>query len=190
MVAGAVQSPGNSVAHCTLNAMGKSRRGAISSVPSTGKIYPQSGWSDASRRKMKKESMKCSVVALALLVLAGSLFARPVLAGELYVIAHRASQLSGVDVRDVYIGDKQMAGALKLVPVDNAALQREFLDKVVRMNPTKYATLWTKKGFRDGLNAPPLKSGDAEVIAFVRATPGAIAYVSALPSGVDLIQKY
>lgn len=95
------------------------------------------------------------------------------------VIAHPSVVLDADEIRDLYVGDKQFAGGVKLVPVDNLAAQRGFLAALLRLEPVKYATLWAKKSFRDGLTAPATKSSDAEVLAFVQATPGAIGYVNA-----------
>ncbi|HJV93503.1 MAG TPA: phosphate ABC transporter substrate-binding protein, partial [Azonexus sp.] len=92
--------------------------------------------------------------------------------------------------REIFVGNMQFAGALKLVPVDNGAVQGDFLSKVVKTEPERYATIWTKKSFRDGLNAPPVKSGDAEVIDFVKRTPGAIGYVGANPGSANVVLKY
>jgi hypothetical protein len=50
--------------------------------------------------------------------------------------------------------------------------------------------VWTKKSFREGINPPPVKSGDTEVADFVKKTPGAVGYVSSQPSGVNVIHKY
>lgn len=95
------------------------------------------------------------------------------------VIAHPSVVLDADEIRDLYVGDKQFAGGVKLVPVDNLAAQRGFLVALLRLEPVKYATLWAKKSFRDGLTAPATKASDAEVLAFVQATPGAIGYVNA-----------
>ena len=108
-------------------------------------------------------------------------------AADVYVIAHSAVNTATDEVRDIFLGEKQIAGGTKVIPMDNSALQKEFLDKVIKLDATKYSS---KKGFRDGLNPPPVKSGDAEVIAAVKATPGAIGYVSSAPAGVKVIQKY
>jgi ABC-type phosphate transport system substrate-binding protein len=59
----------------------------------------------------------------------------------------------------------------------------------MKMDNVKYSHVWTKKLFRDGLAQPALKSGDAEVIAYVKRTPGAIGYVSSTPAGVKVIRK-
>jgi len=75
-------------------------------------------------------------------------------AADLYVICNSRVQLTAGDVRDLFLGEKQFAGALKLVPVDNSAAQIVFLEKLLKMNAAKYSTTWTKKSFRDGINPP------------------------------------
>jgi len=127
---------------------------------------------------------------IASLAFAGLLSAMHVMAADVYVIANNALTLSAAEVRDVFIGDKQIAGGTKLVPMDNASLQKDFLEKVLKIDAPKYNNIWTKKGFRDGLSPPPVKSGDAEVISAVKSTPGAVGYVSSAPAGVKLIQKF
>lgn len=111
-------------------------------------------------------------------------------AADVYVIANGSVSPTPDDIRDVFLGEKQIVGSIRIVPMDNAALQKDFLDKIIKLDATKYSSIWTKKGFRDGLNPPPVKSSDAEVIAAVKATPGAIGYVSSAPAGVKVIQKY
>ena len=91
----------------------------------------------------------------------------------------------------MYLGEKQFAGSLKLVPIDNSVVQGDFLAKAINMDASKYASLWTKKGFRGGLAAPLIKTGDAEVISLVKSTPGAVGYVSSPPPpGVSELLKY
>jgi hypothetical protein len=109
-------------------------------------------------------------------------------AGE--VIAHPSVTLSADEVKELYFGDKQLAGGLKLVPIDNAAQQAAFLAKVLQTDGAKYAARWTKKAFREGLTAPGVKGSDAETIAFVKSTPGAVAYVAGPSSGVTVLHKY
>ena len=109
---------------------------------------------------------------------------------QLVVIAHPGTNVAPADVRDIYLGDKQFQGGVKLAPVDNAALQERFIARVLNMNVARYQSLWTKKAFRDGLTAPALKSGDAEVAEFVRRTPGAVGYVHTAPADVRVVQQY
>lgn len=111
-------------------------------------------------------------------------------AADSYVVCHPGVTLAAGDVRDVFIGEKNFADAAKLTPVDNFALQAEFLSRIIKLEAGKYSTVWTKKSFRDGVNPPPLKANDAEVIEFVRRTPGAIGYVSNPANGVVVVGKF
>lgn len=109
---------------------------------------------------------------------------------ELFVISNSATSIAAGEIKEVFTGDKQLAGSAKLVPVDNASAQESFLSTALKMDVSRYNTIWTKKSFRDGLTAPAVKSGDAEVLDFVRKTAGAVGYVNSQPSGVNIIQKY
>jgi hypothetical protein len=126
------------------------------------------------------------LLAWALLHAAGN-----AVAADVFIIANGVPAMSSEEVKEVFLGEVQFAGNVKLMPVDNAAVQADFQARVLKMPPSKYTASWTKKAFRDGLNAPPTKGSDAEVIGYVRATAGAIGYVSAAPgSGVSVIGKY
>ena len=110
-------------------------------------------------------------------------------AGE--VIAHPSVKLGASDIRDVYLGEKQLEGKLRLIPVDNASAQEEFLAAVLQTNQRHYQARWVRKTFREGLRAPTVKDNDAEVRSFVRLTPGAIGYVSGSGGdGVVVLDRY
>jgi hypothetical protein len=111
-------------------------------------------------------------------------------AGDVYIACSAGVTLSMTDIRDVFLGEKQFAGPVKLLPVDNGAAQAEFLDKVMKMDANKYTTAWTKKSFRDGSTPPSVKSGDGEVVEFLKHTPGGCGYLGAAPpAGLTLIGK-
>jgi hypothetical protein len=111
-------------------------------------------------------------------------------AGDVYIACSAGVTLSMTDIRDVFLGEKQFAGPVKLMPVDNGAAQSEFLDKVMKMDATKYTTAWTKKSFRDGSTPPSVKSGDGEVVEFLKHTPGGCGYLGAAPpAGLTLVGK-
>jgi hypothetical protein len=97
-------------------------------------------------------------------------------AGE--VIVHAGLRLDFADVRDVYLGEKQLAGDIKLMPSDNLAAQDDFLAAILQTTERNYQARWRRKAFRDGLRAPTLKGSDAEVMIYVRSTPGAIGYLA------------
>jgi hypothetical protein len=135
-----------------------------------------------------RQSMACWVIATTITIAAASVGAR---AGE--VVAHPSVALNAAEIRDLYLGDKQLLGNLRLVPVDNIAQQGDFLLKVLQTDAPRYAARWTKKAFREGLTAPVVRGSDAEIIAFVMATPGAVAYVSSsvgASSQIKVLQRY
>jgi hypothetical protein len=131
-----------------------------------------------------KLTQKLIVLAAASLVTLGAH------AGDLFVISNSGTTVSPSDVREIFLGEKQIAGSVKLVPVDNAAAQDQFLAKVMKMEAPKYTASWTKKSFRDGVSPPPVKGSDAETIEFVKGTPGAVGYVGTSPAGVNIVGKF
>jgi hypothetical protein len=102
-------------------------------------------------------------------------------ADELYIICNVQPSITAADVRDLFVGEKQFAGAVKLVPIDNSAAQALFLDRILKMTAAKYSVTWIKKSFRDGINPPVVAGSDAEAVATVRRTPGACSYVTTRP---------
>ena len=111
-------------------------------------------------------------------------------AGDVFVIANANVTLSANEVKDVFVGEKQIVAGTKLVPMDNAAVQADFLSKVISVDAAKYASIWSKRAFREGINPPPVRGSDAEVLAAVKSTPGAVGYVSKAPDGVKVIAKF
>ena len=112
-------------------------------------------------------------------------------ATDLYVICNPNVSISVADIRDVFLGDKQFAGSVKLTPVDNIAAQAVFLEKVLKMASAKYSVAWTKKSFREGVNPPPLEGSDAETLAYVRRTSGACSYLTVGDTnGVVVVSAY
>ncbi|HYP31518.1 MAG TPA: hypothetical protein VES00_06615 [Burkholderiaceae bacterium] len=93
------------------------------------------------------------------------------------VITNTGVAIVPADVRMIYIGEKQFAGAVRLVPVDNNGIQDRFLTNFLKVDNGKYYSIWAKKSFREGVNPPVLKATDGEVVDFVRRTPGAVGYI-------------
>ncbi len=114
----------------------------------------------------------------------------PVLASDLFVIAHADVELSREEVIEVYRGERQFAGDVLLRPADNAASRPEFVSRALGMDEVRYESHWTRKAFREGLIAPQLQGSDAEVAAFVARTPGAVGYVHEAPDNVRIITRY
>jgi hypothetical protein len=110
---------------------------------------------------------------------------------DIYVVTSELN-LSAAEIREVYRGEKEFSGEIRIVPVDNLSAQAAFLAKVLSMTEERYTALWVRKAFRDGLNPPPAKATDAEVRAFVKQTRGAVGYVSSPPRDKELrvVGKY
>lgn len=117
-------------------------------------------------------------------------YATQVLSAELYVISNQDLTVEPTEVKAIFQGDTQFIGSNKLEPTDNTSAQTVFLSKVMDMDKDKYNTIWVKKSFQDGVSQPPVRGTDAEVIEFVKKTPGGIGYVITQPTGVKVIQQY
>jgi ABC-type phosphate transport system substrate-binding protein len=128
-----------------------------------------------------------SFLALALSGCCG-LACTAVRAGE--VIGHPSLNLTAGEVREVFLGEKQLVAAARVQPVDNSSAQADFAAKILQIDVAKYTSMWTKKAFREGLTAPPSKGLDAEVAAFVKSTPGAVGYVNVAPPGSHVLAKF
>jgi hypothetical protein len=125
------------------------------------------------------------------LLLCAPVLAPAIADADVYVVASPDLDLSADDIRSVYIGEKQLAGAKKITALDNTSAKAEFLAKVVKLDAAKYDSLWVKKSFRDGLAAPDAKGTDADILAAVKAGSGVVGYVSsAPPAGVKVLQKF
>jgi hypothetical protein len=112
-------------------------------------------------------------------------------AADLYVVCNAHQPLTAGDIHDLFLGEKQFAGATKLVPIDNSAAQAAFLEKILGMSAAKYSTTWTKKSFRDGINPPVVAASDLEALTYVRRTPGACSYVTSPVAGdLQVISKF
>lgn len=103
------------------------------------------------------------------------------------VIAHQSvlgSSVHRADLAAVFLrkatrwGDKTSA-----VPVDQSgtsAVRKAFSESVLQMPVSTALQYWQKEMFATPpLRPPAVKGSDAEVIAFVGSTPGAVGYVSA-----------
>jgi len=106
---------------------------------------------------------------------------------DIYVIANPQVKLSPEDVREIYLGDKEFSGDVRLAPVDNQVALAGFVVKALGMNLQRYSTLWVKKAFRDALTPPAVKATDFEVLEFVKRTRGAVGYVSSVPRDKDVV---
>lgn len=127
----------------------------------------------------------------ALLVAALGSYCATVAGNDVFVVCHVDVSLRSAEVREVFVGEKDFAGSVRLIPADNLAAQPAFLDRVLKVGLDKYNGLWIKKSFRDGSSPPLVKGSDAEAISYVRHTSGACSYVRiAPPEGVAVVARF
>jgi ABC-type phosphate transport system substrate-binding protein len=107
-------------------------------------------------------------------------------ADEFVVIVHpsvvgatiRRAGLAAVFLHKTRWGDGGAAA-----PVDQSAtsaVRKAFSESVLQMPVSTVLQYWQKQMFAtQPMHPPPVKGSDAEVIAFVGSTPGAVGYVAA-----------
>lgn len=133
------------------------------------------------------------------LALAALLAASPAAAEEpaFQVIVHPASPagaLSKRELADFFLKRVTVwpqGGAVHPVELPEGSAARErFATQVIGKSPAVLKSYWNKLIF-SGREVPPVeKRSDDEVVAFVRATPGAVGYVSpaAATAGVKVVK--
>jgi ABC-type phosphate transport system substrate-binding protein len=139
---------------------------------------------------MKRQCHTTPIAALApwlvavtlVLLLSASGVAR---AEELVVVVNATAPVQSLtpkDVKEIFLGETAYWGDVKIVPigyVDGAAVQNDFLNRVVRVTENVYKTYWIKRIFREG-GTPPRKVGStAEALTTIARTPGGIGFVYA-----------
>jgi ABC-type phosphate transport system substrate-binding protein len=133
---------------------------------------------------------------LALAALAMFAVARPAAAQAFKVIAHESvtdAELPKDVVTKIFLKQApKFPSGVAAKPVDlkkENPVRAEFSTAVLGRAVGAVETYWQQQIFAGKDVPPPSKATDDEVIAFVRATPGAIGYVSAgaATSGVKVI---
>jgi ABC-type phosphate transport system substrate-binding protein len=113
------------------------------------------------------------------------------------LIVHPASSVESLSRREVIdlflkrVTTWPTGGAVHPVePPEDATVRERFTSEVLGKSPAAIKNYWNKRIFA-GREVPPVeKRSDEEVVAFVRATPGAVGYVSegAAVGGVKVVK--
>lgn len=106
--------------------------------------------------------------------------------------AHPAKAVTSSDLTNIFLGKSSTLAGEKVVPVDEKRTTeagKAFLDKILKMSESDYQSRWVEKMLSGEASPPAVKASDAEVLSFVKSTPGAIGYVSASAdlSGVTVL---
>jgi ABC-type phosphate transport system substrate-binding protein len=130
--------------------------------------------------------MRRTLAALAATLVLAGIAPVAVHAQEVKVIVNAANaitELASGDVASLFLKRAhKFPGGGPAVPVDQAkasAVRGTFARTVLGRPATAVDAYWQQQIFAGGELPPATKASDDDVIAFVKATPGAIGYVSA-----------
>jgi ABC-type phosphate transport system substrate-binding protein len=130
---------------------------------------------------MKAIHQTCGCLLLVALALASAAGAQ-----EVVVVANPGvsiSQISSTDLRDIFTGVRSRFGnGARAVPVllKGGPAHEVFLSHHIGESSDEFRTGWRKALFTGQGSMPKEFNSEAAVLAYVAATPGAIAYVSRL----------
>ena len=109
------------------------------------------------------------------------------------VVAHPSvRKLDAAQVQRIYTGRVVELAGQALLPVNyqpGSPMRQRFLNEFLQQDEERYTAYWTVRRYV-GKGVPPRELGTtAEVIAYVNATPGAIAYLedSEVPQGMNIV---
>lgn len=127
---------------------------------------------------MKKEYRYITVFSILLLI------ALPLMAAGPVVIANASvsdASLSQSDIQKIYLGKKSSwSDGSKIIPVTLAEgdTHEAFCNSLVKKSASQFSTFW-KQAIFTGKGTPPRSfTTEAELVAYVGSTAGAIGYVS------------
>lgn len=127
------------------------------------------------------------VASLFFLVMAGQVFA------DVAVVANNgisADSITTGEAKKIWLGKSKSLGGTKLKVVDlpqGNVSRNHFYATVVKKNGKKLKAYWAKIVFSGKGTPPKILETDADVIAWVAKTPGALGYVDSSAAG-DLVK--
>jgi ABC-type phosphate transport system substrate-binding protein len=131
---------------------------------------------------------------LAFILSAGTTGAQP----NYQVIVHGNTpgvQIKRDMVRAIFLGElTRWTDGTPVRAVDQSLrspIRASFCEGALGQTPSALNAYWTQRVMTGRVTPPPVKSGDDEVVTFVRNNPGAIGYVAAgasAPDGVKILK--
>jgi len=92
------------------------------------------------------------------------------------------AEMSAADVSNLFLKKiKKFPGGDAASPIDHAkgsAVRAAFAKAIHGRSVSAVDTYWQQQIFGGGESPPPIKNSDDEIVAFVKATPGGVGYVS------------
>ncbi|MDD2775661.1 MAG: hypothetical protein PHU06_06880 [Gallionella sp.] len=115
-------------------------------------------------------------------------------AGDIVIIGNsNVGKLDAVSVQRLYTGKAiEMEGShITAVNLTSGSLRDRFLRRFLNQDDNKYIAYWTVRRF-SGKGIPPQElSSTADVINFVKSTPGGIGYIdeSEIKPGMNVVAR-
>ena len=134
-----------------------------------------------------------SIAAVLVLVVVSS---GPALASDLVIVANptvRVDSMPEKQLRRVFFKQTtRWPDGTTVKPIDqpmSADIRRVFSEEILQRDVASVESFWNGQVFSGRGTPPPTAGSDAEVVAYVRETPGAVGYVSskASTSGLKVI---
>ena len=128
--------------------------------------------------------MRTRSLTLVAAMVAAVISAAPAGAQTFAVIVNESNPVAAVSLDQlsaIFLKKAKWAGRMTTAPVDlrkQSPLRAEFTQTVHNRSMPAVASYWQQQIFSGERVPPPEKATEAEVIEFVRRTPGAIGYVS------------
>jgi ABC-type phosphate transport system substrate-binding protein len=126
---------------------------------------------------MKKLSLICLSLAVALTLAIRA-------QAQVLIIANpgvKADAVSKSELRDVFTGEtKNLKEGGRVMPVllQGGAAHEAFLNEYIHMSETMMQTCWRRLAFSGQSTMPKSFASEAELVAYIARTSGAIGYVS------------
>ena len=119
-------------------------------------------------------------ILLGVLVVPGAL---PAAGADIAVITRQdypSKALSLQELKEIYLGEKQYEGRVKINPVDQRdmeSIKSVFLKKVLNKEIKNYKGYWLMRVFKEGIIPPAIKNSPQGVVETILAKRGSIGYV-------------
>lgn len=120
------------------------------------------------------------------------LFTINIFAKDIVVICNKELQLDQLqiyDIRNLYLKKIKAVDSIKLTPVDNKKLQKEFNKRIIKKTPVQVNAYWAKMIFSGKAQPPTLLTNDKEVMVAIEKNDDVIKRVASDKSVIGYILK-
>lgn len=113
-------------------------------------------------------------------------------AEDLFIIGNinvPVSELSPVDIQNIYLGNKKIWGngiKINVSVIGDGTITDRFLNEYVKKNSITFKCFWKKQVFTGCGKPPAMFENEKDLIDYVSKTKGGVGYVSLRPSSENI----